>query len=158
MSSSDFSELPVISVTYFIIIWIVFCYYLFLFVWIENIIYIFIWIVDRIVFIKFWFALLPVVACYCKRSANTRQSKQIHNTTSLQIKCLQIQCPSSFFLSSVHDFRHSNVSSLPSLFNEIVGELSSCFRNSFLKSFFVYISESQDVSCWGCNANTTIVR
>jgi len=32
----------VISVTFFIIIWIVFCYYLFLFVWIENIIYLFI--------------------------------------------------------------------------------------------------------------------
>jgi len=43
-SSLDFSELPVISVTFFIIIWIVFCYYLFLFLWIENIIYIFIWI------------------------------------------------------------------------------------------------------------------
>jgi len=48
-SSWDFSELQVISVTFFIIIWIVFCYYLFLLVWIKNIIYIFIWIVDRIV-------------------------------------------------------------------------------------------------------------
>ena len=42
MSSSDFSELPVIRLRFFIIIWIVFCYYLFLFVWIENIVYVFI--------------------------------------------------------------------------------------------------------------------
>jgi len=39
----------------------------------------------------------------------------------LETKCLQIQCPSSFFLGLVHDFRHSNVSSLPSLFNEVLG-------------------------------------
>ena len=46
-----------------------------------------------------------------------------------------------------YDFRHSNVSSLPSLFKEVVGELPSCFLNLFLKSFLVCISESQDVSC-----------
>ena len=52
-----------------------------------------------------------------------------------------IQCPSSFFLGLVHDFRHSNVSSLPSLFNEVVGELPSCFLNLLLKSFlFVFQS------------------
>jgi len=50
-------------------------------------------------------------------------------------------------LGFVHYFRHSNVSSLPSLFNEVVGELPSCFLNLLLKSFFVCISESQDVSC-----------
>jgi len=62
-------------------------------------------------------------------------------------KCLQIQCPSSFFLGLVHDFRHSDVSSLPSLFNEVVGELPSCFLNLLLKSFFVCISELYDVLC-----------
>jgi len=55
------------------------------------------------------------------------------------------------------DFRHSNVSSLPSLFNEVDGELPSCFLNLLFKSFFVCISESQDVSCWGCNANSTFL-
>ena len=75
----------------------------------------------------------------------------------LSTKCLQIQCPSSFFLGLVHDFRHSNVSSLPSLSNEVVGELPSCFLNLLLKSFFVCISESQDVSCWGCNATSTFL-
>ena len=55
---------------------------------------------------------------------------------------MQIQCPSSFFLSSVHDFRHSNASSLPSLFNEIVGELSSCFRNLFFWSLSLFVFRS----------------
>ena len=32
-------------------------------------------------------------------------------------------------------------------FNEVVGELSSCFLNLFLMSFPVCISESQDASC-----------
>jgi len=62
--SPDFSESPVIPVTFFTVIRTVFCYYLFLSVWIENIIYIFIWIINIIVFIRFWFALFLVVTCY----------------------------------------------------------------------------------------------
>jgi len=50
----------------------------------------------------------------------------------------------------------STVSYLPSLFNEVVGVLPSCFLNLLLKTFFVCISESQDVSCWECNANSTL--
>jgi len=50
---------------------------------------------------------------------------------------------------------HSNSFFLSLLFNEVIGELQSCFMNLLLKSFFVCISESQDVSCWGCNANST---
>jgi len=41
------------------------------------------------------------------------------------------------------------------LFNDISAKLPSCFLNLLLKSSFVCISELQDVSCWGCNANST---
>ena len=41
------------------------------------------------------------------------------------------------------------------VFNEIMDRLLDRFLNLVLKSFFVFISESQDVSCWGCNANST---
>jgi len=53
----------------------------------------------------------------------------------------------SFFLNLFRDFRHSNVSSLHSLFNRVVGELPSCFLNLLLTYFFICVSESQDVSC-----------
>ena len=54
---------------------------------------------------------------------------------------MQIQCPSPFFLGLVHDFRHSNVSYSPSLYDEVVGELPSCFLNLLLKSsLFVFQS------------------
>ena len=43
------------------------------------------------------------------------------------------------------------------LFNDISAKLPSCFLNLLLKSSFVCISESQDVSCWGCNANSTFL-
>jgi len=41
------------------------------------------------------------------------------------------------------------------LFNEIMDPLLGRFLNLLLKSFFVCISESRNVSCWGCNANST---
>jgi len=50
---------------------------------------------------------------------------------------------------------HSNSFFLPWLFNEVIGELPSCFMNLLLKSFFVCISESQDVSCWWAKTNST---
>jgi len=71
-SSSDFSELPVISVTFFIIIWIVFCYYLVLFFWIENMIIFLSELLTELFFKRFWFALFLVATCYCKRSVNIR--------------------------------------------------------------------------------------
>jgi len=42
---------------------------------------------------------------------------------------------------------HSNSFFLPLLFNEVIGELPNGFMNLLLKSFFIYISESQNVSC-----------
>ena len=54
------------------------------------------------------------------------------------------------------DFKRSNASALSLLFNDIIDELPGCFLNLFLRSSFLCISESQDVSCWGCNANSTI--
>ena len=41
------------------------------------------------------------------------------------------------------------------LFNDISAKLPSCFLNLLFKSSIVCISESQDVSYWGCNANST---
>jgi len=52
-------------------------------------------------------------------------------------------------------FYHSNVSSSSSLFTEFIEKLPSCLLNLLLRSSFACISESQDVSCWGCNANST---
>jgi len=42
------------------------------------------------------------------------------------------------------------------LFNDIIDNLPSCFLNLRLRTFFVCISESQDASSWGCNANSTV--
>jgi len=50
---------------------------------------------------------------------------------------------------------HSNSFFLPLLFNEVIGELPNGFMNLLLKSFFIYISESQNVSCWGATTNST---
>jgi len=41
------------------------------------------------------------------------------------------------------------------LFHGTIEKLLSRFLNSLLKSSFVCISESLDVSCWGGNANST---
>jgi len=41
------------------------------------------------------------------------------------------------------------------LFYGIIDKLLSRFLDLFLKSSFVCFSESRDVLCWGCNANST---
>jgi len=53
---------------------------------------------------------------------------------------------------------HSNSFFLPWLFNEVIGELPSCFMNLLLKSFLVCISESKDGLCWGAKTNSTLSR
>ena len=80
-----------------------------------------------------------------------------HNYHTRNKTLIQIEWGCTIHPVDKHCFRHSNVSSMPSLFHEVVGELSSCFLNLFLESFPVCISESQDSSCWGCNANSTFL-
>ena len=66
---------------------------------------------------------------------------------------------SNFSLSQFGDatLYCSNASSFPLLFNAIIDKLPGCILNLLLKSsFFLCISESQDVSCWGCNVNSTL--
>jgi len=36
-------------------------------------------------------------------------------------------------------------------------KLPDYFLNLLSKSFFIYVSESRGVSCWGCNANSTLL-
>jgi len=66
--------------------------------------------------------------------------------------------PTPFPWNSVHSvmvllvFPHSYQSLL---FNENIDKLLGRFLDLLLKTSFVCISESRDVSCWGCNANST---
>jgi len=59
------------------------------------------------------------------------------------------------FDDATFNIDYSNTSSLSVLFNDISAKLPNCFLNLLLKSSFVCVSDSQDVSCWGCNANST---
>ena len=80
------------------------------------------------------------------------------NQVSLNTTLFQLH---SSWIQSIRwcDFEHwhSNASSLSLLFMEISDNLPSCCLNLLLRSYFVCISESQDVSCWGCNANSTFL-
>ena len=66
--------------------------------------------------------------------------------------------PTSFSWNSVHSvmrllvFQYSYHSLL---FPKTIDKLQSRFLDLLLKSSFVCVSESWDVSCWGCNANST---
>jgi len=128
----------------------------FLYVWIGNILDNFVW---DIITNGFY-----IVVGYSLPRCDLRYMWNINIQYTIQRPCNPNVCKSSVRLRSSwvqivrsYNFMHSNSFFLSLLFNVVIGELPSCFMNLLLKSFFVCISESQKVLCWGCNANSTLV-